>query len=154
MIPSLRGVHRQHALPGCCGQQQHCGQQQRLLLSAKPRQSTSRSIRQSYAQPDRLVYTPADHAAASMPQPEAAPVVPASSTAAAPDDLTAAAEHALLHGNGLARAILSQPGIEGDPLAFLKATEAYWKVGSCSAVLDIRHYYFNVQDSNCCGLAS
>jgi hypothetical protein len=67
-----------------------------------------------------------------MPQPEAAPVVPASSTAAASHDLTAAAEHALLHGNGLARAILSQPGIEGDPLAFLKATEAYWKVGACT----------------------
>jgi hypothetical protein len=54
--------------------------------------------------------------------------MPASSTAAVPDDLTAA-EHALLHGNGLARKILSQPGIEGDPMAFLKATEAYWKVG-------------------------
>jgi hypothetical protein len=29
---------------------------------------------------------------------------------------------------GLARQILARPGIEGDPLAFLKTTEAYWKV--------------------------
>ena len=27
------------------------------------------------------------------------------------------------------RQILSDPGIEGDPLHFLKVTEAYWKVG-------------------------
>jgi hypothetical protein len=31
-------------------------------------------------------------------------------------------------GNGLAKEILGRPGLEGDPLAFLKATEAYWKV--------------------------
>jgi hypothetical protein len=35
---------------------------------------------------------------------------------------------ALQHGNGLARQVLSQSGIEGNPLAFLKTTEAYWKV--------------------------
>lgn len=29
---------------------------------------------------------------------------------------------------GLARRMLSQPGIEGDPLALLKINEAYWKV--------------------------
>lgn len=43
-------------------------------------------------------------------------------------DYTATAAHSLRQGNGLARRILSDPNLEGDPLAFLKATEAYWKV--------------------------
>ena len=34
----------------------------------------------------------------------------------------------IFKSTGLAKEILSRPGIEGDPLAFLKATEAYWKV--------------------------
>uniref|UniRef100_A0A383W650 Uncharacterized protein n=1 Tax=Tetradesmus obliquus TaxID=3088 RepID=A0A383W650_TETOB len=132
MIPSLRGVQRQRLSPGVFGHQQQCVQQQHLLLSTPSRRSASKTVARSLVQSNRLVNTPADHAAASIQQREAAPQAPhtfAGSTAAAaePDDLTAAAEHALLHGNGLARAILSDPGIEGDPLAFLKATEAYWK---------------------------
>lgn len=136
MIPSLRGVQRQRLSPGVFGHQQHCAQQQHLLLSTPSRRSASMAVPRSLVQSNRLVNTPADHAAASIQQGEAAPPAPytlAGSTAAAePDDLTAAAEHALLHGNGLARAILSDPGIEGDPLAFLKATEAYWKVSERS----------------------
>eukprot|EP00775_Hariotina_reticulata_P005190 gene5190-5428_t len=37
------------------------------------------------------------------------------------------AADSLQHGNGLARQLLSKPGIEGSPMAFLKTTEAYWK---------------------------
>lgn len=40
------------------------------------------------------------------------------------------------------RHILSDPGIEGDPLQFLKVTEAYWKVQSASSCM------------HCIGLAS
>jgi hypothetical protein len=39
-----------------------------------------------------------------------------------------ALSHVLRNGTGVARRVLSDPAIEGDPLAFLKATEAYWKV--------------------------
>jgi hypothetical protein len=40
-----------------------------------------------------------------------------------------AAETDLFRGTGLARRVLkANPQIEGDPLQFLKATEAYWKV--------------------------
>lgn len=87
-------------------------------------------LRQNHAQSSRLVNTSSDDSAASLQQPAAAQRRPVISVPAVPDDPTATAEHALLHGNGLARAVLSDPGIEGDPLAFLKATEAYWKVGA------------------------
>jgi hypothetical protein len=122
-------MQRQQPLPGSCGLQQHFSQQQRLLLSAR---RAHRPVRQNYADSDRLVNTSADHAAASIQQPAATPAaqMPAGSSSAPPDDLTAAAEQALLHGNGLARAVLSDPDLEGEPLAFLKATEAYWKVGA------------------------
>lgn len=33
-----------------------------------------------------------------------------------------------VRAQGLARKILAQPGIEGDPLAFLDVSEIYWKV--------------------------
>jgi hypothetical protein len=128
MLPSLRGVQRQHILPGSSCQQQHFGQQQRLLLSANSTRRADRPVRQNYADSSLLVNTSADDAAARIQRPVAALHMPAGSTTALPDDLTAAAEQALLHGNGLARAVLSGPDLEGDPLAFLKATEAYWKV--------------------------
>jgi hypothetical protein len=125
-------MQRHQPLSGSCGQQQHFCQQQRLLLSANSNRRADRTVRQNCADSDRLVHTSADHAAASIQQPAATPAaqMPASSTSALPDDLTAAAEQALLHGNGLARAVLSDPNLEGEPLAFLKATEAYWKVGA------------------------
>lgn len=50
------------------------------------------------------------------------------------DNLTAVAADSLKNGNGLARKILSDPNLEGDPLAFLRATEAYWKVGRPVAI--------------------
>jgi hypothetical protein len=128
MVPSLRGVQRHQPLPGSCGQQQHFSQ--RLLLSANSTPRAHRPVRLNYADSSRLVNTSAEHAAASIQQPAAAQHMPAGSTTALPDDLTTAAEQALLHGNGLARAILSDPDLEGNPLAFLKATEAYWKVGA------------------------
>lgn len=56
--------------------------------------------------------------------------LPGSAAAAAPpiaDSRQADLEAVLLHGTGVAKKLLSDPGIEGDPLAFLKATEAYWK---------------------------
>lgn len=44
---------------------------------------------------------------------------------------------------GLARTMLSRPGIEGDPLALLKISEAYWKVGArfvvCKHVCETCH---------------
>lgn len=39
---------------------------------------------------------------------------------------------------GLARRILSQPGLEGDPLEFLKVTEAYWAVSAMGLLVGCR----------------
>jgi hypothetical protein len=56
----------------------------------------------------------------------AAPAQPAPSASQGADQ---SLEDVLRHGTGVARRILSDPSIEGDALTFLKATEAYWKVG-------------------------
>lgn len=49
------------------------------------------------------------------------------STSALVDDTTLAAATLTGGAPGLARRMLAQPGIEGNPLALLDATEAYWK---------------------------
>jgi hypothetical protein len=52
--------------------------------------------------------------------------VPSNST---PTATPSAVDTDLFRGTGLARRVLkANPQIEGDPLQFLKATEAYWKV--------------------------
>lgn len=54
----------------------------------------------------------------------------ATGAAAAPPADVVDLEAVLRNGTGVARRVLSDPDIEGDPLTFLKATEAYWKVGA------------------------
>jgi hypothetical protein len=63
----------------------------------------------------------AHNAAATAAAPPAGEPQPLATTTAAQ------LAEVLSSGTGAARRILSDPAIEGDPLAFLRATEAYWK---------------------------
>lgn len=106
-----------------------CGQRSKLNASIRkhpaawqlPHRRLLHQTRHAMPRPALITGTPVQPSSSSTGN-------SSSSSTGTPTDLTAIAADALTHGNGLARKVLADPGIEGDPLAFLKATEAYWKV--------------------------
>jgi hypothetical protein len=91
----------------------------------------------SVQQPLRLVRTATasnDGAAAPASQPTAGAVPPENGSTAGSIP-TQAADGRVTTDEIDVRQILSDPGIEGDPLQFLRVTEAYWKVQTaCSCM--------------------
>lgn len=83
------------------------------------------------AAPARHMHRPAQPAPLLAAQATRAFAAPPPRASAAPDSIESL-EAVLTNGTGVARRVLSDPGIEGDPLAFLRATEAYWKVGAAA----------------------